>query len=130
FQYGVPLPALIDKFSHSRFEPSGWTNNREIPMAKSVVDYIFRWLAIKFLPKEVSARYVTPTTVPQEKDDGMDSFEEEVAEIVRKVDSTEQEAFSFDNQSDAPPCPTCGEIMVRNGSCYKCLNCGSTSGCS
>ncbi|MHB9022916.1 MAG: vitamin B12-dependent ribonucleotide reductase [Armatimonadota bacterium] len=130
FQYGVPLPALIDKFSHSRFEPSGWTNNREIPMAKSVVDYIFRWLAIKFLPKEVAARYVTPTTTQEEKDDGMDSFEEEVAAIVRKVESTEQEAFSFDNQSDAPPCPTCGEIMVRNGSCYKCLNCGSTSGCS
>ena len=62
-QYGVPLQVLVDKFSHTRFEPSGWTNNKEIPMAKSIVDYIFRWMAIKFLPKEITAQYVTSTTV-------------------------------------------------------------------
>jgi len=134
-QYGVPLQALVDKFSHTRFEPSGWTNNKEIPMAKSIVDYIFRWLAIKYLPKEITARYVTSTTVEDEHTDTETLFtadaaptiDEEVAELVRRV---EGKNISFDNQSDAPPCPTCGEIMVRNGSCYKCLNCGSTSGCS
>ncbi len=55
-QYGVPLQVLVDKFSHTRFEPSGWTNNKEIPMAKSIMDYIFRWMAIKLLPKEVTAQ--------------------------------------------------------------------------
>jgi ribonucleoside-diphosphate reductase alpha chain len=129
-QYGVPLPTLVDKFSHSRFEPSGWTNNKDIPMAKSIVDYIFRWLAIKYLPKEVTAQYVTSTTVIEETAATMKAIptiEDEVAELVRQV---EGKGMSFDNQSDAPPCPNCGEIMVRNGSCYKCLNCGSTSGCS
>ncbi len=129
-QYGVPLQALVNKFSHSRFEPSGWTTNKEIPMAKSIVDYIFRWLAIKFLPKEITANYVTPTQVESVEENGEDvvpTIEQEVAELVQQV---EGRALSFDNQSDAPPCPSCGEIMVRNGSCYKCLNCGGTSGCS
>jgi len=129
-QYGVPLQALVDKFSHSRFEPSGWTNNKEIPMAKSIVDYIFRWLAIKFLPKDIMSQYVTPT-IPEtsdEKDDGEDSsIMEDISLLIEQSDTQE---MTFDNQSDAPPCPNCGEIMVRNGSCYKCLNCGSTSGCS
>ena len=131
-QYGVPLQALVDKFSHSRFEPSGWTGNKDIPMAKSIVDYIFRWMAIKFLPKDVTDHYVTSTTVERdtETDEDLDddtSFEREVAAL---VESAEKQTMSFDNQSDAPPCPNCGEIMVRNGACYKCLNCGSTSGCS
>jgi ribonucleoside-diphosphate reductase alpha chain len=131
-QYGVPLQVLVDKFSHSRFEPSGWTNNKEIPMAKSIMDYIFRWMAIKFLPKEISSQYVTPTAVLGEDDHADDgdndaSIDMQVAELFQQVDG---KAMSFDNQSDAPPCPSCGEIMVRNGSCYKCLNCGSTSGCS
>ena len=130
-QYGVPLQALVDKFSHSRFEPSGWTTNKEIPMAKSIVDYIFRWMAIKFLPKDVTAQYVTPThTEPptvEQIDDASPSIDEEVAQLVQAVEGRK---LSFDNQSDAPPCPSCGEIMVRNGSCYKCLNCGGTSGCS
>jgi len=133
-QYGVPLQALVDKFSHSRFEPSGWTNNKEIPMAKSIVDYIFRWMAIKFLPKDVTAQYVTPTTIESETEDdervdtdNPGGIEREVAALVQEVEGRE---MSFDNQSDAPPCSNCGEIMVRSGSCYKCLNCGSTSGCS
>ena len=130
FQYGVPLQVLVDKFSHTRFEPSGWTTNKEIPMAKSIMDYIFRWMAIKFLPKEVTARYVTPTTVTEQtpEEDELTpllGFEDAGAALTRQF-----EGLSFDNQSDAPPCPTCGEIMVRNGSCYKCLNCGGTSGCS
>ncbi|MHB9130773.1 MAG: vitamin B12-dependent ribonucleotide reductase [Armatimonadota bacterium] len=135
-QYGVPLTALIDKFTHSRFEPSGWTNNKEIPMAKSIVDYIFRWMAIKFLPKDLTAHYVTPTTLPEETD-GMEekeapgsTIDDEVAQLIKDVEGNNTNTVGFDNQSDAPPCPTCGEIMVRNGSCYKCLNCGGTSGCS
>ena len=131
-QYGVPLPALIDKFSHTRFEPSGWTTNKDIPMAKSIVDYLFRWMAIKFMPKEITAQYVTSTTIPVEEEElheaAAPTIDDEVAELVRKVEGAS--ALNFDNQSDAPPCPTCGEIMVRNGSCYKCLNCGGTSGCS
>ena len=127
-QYGVPLQALVDKFSHTRFEPSGWTTNKEIPMAKSIVDYIFRWMAIKFLPKDITAQYVTPTRLAEESDDRAEpGLEDEVAQLVQAVEGRTQ---SFDNQSDAPPCPSCGEIMVRNGSCYKCLNCGGTSGCS
>jgi len=133
-QYGVPLQALVDKFSHSRFEPAGWTNNKEIPMAKSIVDYIFRWLALRYLPKEVAAQYVTSTQVePASAETEENNFsatqniEKEISDLVQKV---EGKSVSFDNQSDAPPCPTCGEIMVRNGSCYKCLNCGGTSGCS
>jgi len=133
-QYGVPLQALVDKFSHSRFEPAGWTTNKEIPMAKSIVDYIFRWLAIKYLPKEITAQYVTSTmTEPDPVESEESTFEtpptieKEIAELVQKV---EGRTLSIDNQSAAPPCPNCGEIMVRNGSCYKCLNCGSTSGCS
>jgi ribonucleoside-diphosphate reductase alpha chain len=130
-QYGVPLHVLVDKFSHTRFEPSGWTTNKEIPMAKSLMDYIFRWMAIKFLPKEITAQYVTPTTVVDDTEDVAltppATIEAEVATLMRQAEGS---TVSFDNQSDAPPCPTCGEIMVRNGSCYKCLNCGGTSGCS
>jgi len=133
-QYGVPLQALVDKFSHSRFEPSGWTNNKEIPMAKSIVDYIFRWLAIKFLPKDITAQYVSPTTAEPETEDEENHDTDDAGGIEREeaglVQEVEERAMSFDNQSDAPPCSNCGEIMVRNGSCYKCLNCGSTSGCS
>ena len=126
-QYGVPLQVLVDKFSHTRFEPSGWTTNKEIPMAKSIMDYIFRWMAIKLLPKEVSANYVTPTTLDEELAPRVPpTIEDEVSALVRQVEGK----ITFDNQSDAPPCPTCGEIMVRNGSCYKCHNCGGTSGCS
>jgi ribonucleoside-diphosphate reductase alpha chain len=118
-QYGVPLPVLVEKFSHTRFEPSGFTNNREIPIAKSVMDYIFRWLALKFLEKD---------------DPSVSNFENEDIsnEPVKPSDQfiASKERHVFKIQSDAPPCNECGAIMVRNGSCYKCLECGSTSGCS
>jgi ribonucleoside-diphosphate reductase alpha chain len=129
-QYGVPLQVLVDKFSHTRFEPSGWTTNKEIPMAKSIMDYIFRWMALKLLPKEISANYVTSTAVDaqEEEQGGGDppAIEDEVSALMQQGDGK----VTFDNQSDAPPCPNCGEIMVRNGSCYKCHNCGGTSGCN
>jgi len=117
-QYGVPLQVLVDKFSHTRFEPSGFTGNPALPLAKSITDYIFRWLSLKFLK---------PT--PQ-------GVEEEVAEASApsktSPDATASQNLTsaFVNQADSPPCHVCGSITVRNGACYKCLNCGSTSGCS
>src|SRR5215831_1291760 len=123
-QYGVPLKVLVDKFSHTRFEPSGFTGNPQIPIAKSITDYIFRWLALKFLPREdipesMRLHEAEPSARPPEAR----------ADSERKaLPSTAREAFL--NQEDAPPCHTCGAIMIRNGACYRCANCGSTSGCS
>ena len=126
-QYGVPLHTLVDKFSHTRFEPSGFTNNREIPIAKSIMDYIFRWLASKFLSREdrqAAGVVVREETEPKEAAGASPAEKEILAEeaMTGKV--------SFLYQQDAPSCHECGSIMVRNGTCYKCLNCGSTSGCS
>ena len=126
-QYGVPLNTLIDKFSHSRFEPSGWTGNKDIPMAKSVVDYIFRWMALRYMPRDMSAHYVSSTDILDLKDEDEDGTGTLFPVMLGQNGNG---SLGFDNQSDAPPCPTCGEIMVRNGACYKCMNCGSTSGCS
>lgn len=125
-QYGVPLKVLVDKFTHTRFEPSGFTNNKQIPIAKSVMDYIFRWLALKFLPED-AANYSSIVESPS-------SFKTEEIQT-QKNDAEKQtieqtEKIVFVSQADAPPCPECGSIMVRSGSCYKCLECGSTSGCS
>ncbi len=117
-QYGVPLKALVDKFSHTRFEPSGFTNNREIPFAKSVTDYVFRFLGSRFLADE--------TPVADEQDAvGL----EEAPQPAVAGGSGAKVPSSFVNQADAPTCSFCGAIMVRNGACYKCANCGSTSGC-
>ena len=144
-QYGVPLKVLIDKFSHTRFEPSGMTTNRDIPLAKSVVDYIFRWLAIKFLTQEeldqvgiikrensttktktntVNVNF--PSKPSQEitaEGNGMTG-----ATLDKKAVSTK--GWSIQVQEDAPPCPDCGTMTIRSGVCYKCPNCGSTTGCS
>ncbi|MBI1745454.1 MAG: vitamin B12-dependent ribonucleotide reductase [Acidobacteria bacterium] len=119
-QYGVPIKALIDKFSHVRFEPSGFTGHPEIPMAKSIMDYIFRWLALKFLPADERARIgiVTP--------EGLSLPSTESTKTV--TDPLAENLFLY--QTDAPSCSDCGAIMVRSGTCYKCLNCGETSGCS
>jgi len=124
FQYGVPLRVLVEKFSHMRFEPSGFTNNKDIPIAKSVLDYIFRWLGKKFLP---------PDEIPAIVDEHVELV---TAGMTAKKDSAHSAALDqkehqvYRMQADAPPCHDCGSIMVRNGACYKCLNCGSTSGCS
>ncbi len=117
-QFGVPLKLLVDKFSHTRFEPSGFTGNKQIPIAKSVLDYIFRWLALKFLPQEQQPSHV--------ENDGLAIPFDPMQTKSRE----DYEKHIFETQSDAPPCFECGAIMVRNGSCYKCLSCGSTSGCS
>ncbi len=124
-QYGVPLKVLADKFSHTRFEPSGFTGNPNIPIAKSITDYIFRWLALKFLPREDIPESMKALPAEQDANRG----EGKGASGERKaLPSSAREAFL--NQEDAPPCHTCGAIMVRNGACYRCANCGSTSGCS
>lgn len=127
-QYGVPIRVLIDKFSHTRFEPSGFTGNKEIPYAKSIMDYIFRWLALRFLPSEESQQIHSSTAVELETSSAAKT---EVLNGKRVIEESEQKGLSFQNSTDAPPCMGCGSAsMVRNGSCYKCMNCGATSGCS
>jgi ribonucleoside-diphosphate reductase alpha chain len=139
-QYGVPLKALVDKFAHTRFEPQGFTGNPEIPIAKSIMDYVFRWLASRFLSwEERDALGII-------RRDGTEAGEEPVHDtrvaaappasaaadqqltpvpVVQRAAPT-----AFLNQEDAPSCSDCGSLMVRSGACYKCLNCGATSGCS
>jgi len=138
-QYGVPLQVLVDKFSHARFEPSGMTKNPEIRFAKSIVDYIFRWLATKFLSPEAQFHVgVNVKEQPAEKSESAPASSDAVsgfsrtsakpAEPAPKAKSSEFAAMR--NQEDAAPCSTCGSIMIRSGSCYKCANCGTTSGCA
>lgn len=123
-QYGVPLDVLVSKFSHVRFEPSGFTKNPEIPLAKSLIDYIFRFLGAKFLNPE--QREAVGLALP---DRGEPTAERAAGPVVAIGDHV-VDGLGFSPQSDAPSCADCGSIMIRNGSCYKCLNCGATSGCS
>ncbi len=134
-QYGVPLQDLVDKFSHVRFEPSGMTKNPDVRFAKSIVDYIFRWLATKFLSPDAQYRAgvnnrdeitTTPEQLPLEIRSTQGAQGAQAAPAPRGVASF----AAIQNQEDAPPCSTCGSIMVRSGACYKCTNCGTTSGCA
>ena len=118
-QYGVPLHALVSKFSHSRFEPSGYTNNPDIPIAKSLVDYIFRWLDITF------PNGATPEVAPPVKSAVPVRKEPEAA-----ADGSAKQLSQIQNQEDAPVCDQCGHITTRNGACYRCHNCGNSMGCS
>src|SRR5207302_5162173 len=144
-QYGVPLEVLVKKFAHTRFEPSGFTKNPEIPIAKSITDYIFRWLASKFL-NETSQEAVglvrrepsvSPVSGPSSTEPPAAGTQAPAAGSAPTAIPTQlfpvetgQARITFQGQEDAPACSDCGSIMVRNGTCYKCLNCGSTSGCS
>ena len=112
-QYGVPLKILCDKFSHTRFEPSGWSGNPKIGFAKSVMDYLFRWLELRFLKGEQGALF-------DRQNSSEPQYERSTIKALGKVVEL----------GDAPTCQFCGSLMVRNGSCYRCLECGSTSGCS
>ena len=131
-QFGVPLKFMVDKFSHMRFEPSGFTKNKEIPIAKSIVDYIFRWMASHFLPVEeqdeagVVRRETPVATTPAPATPGV-TPSSELKVIATPANGIQKIAFI---NTDAPACPDCGAITVRSGSCYKCLNCGATTGCS
>jgi len=127
-QYGVPLKALVDKFSHTRFEPSGFTNNREIPIAKSITDYVFRYIGNRFIESEAVTELANS---PAESDDPSSAPVQTLGAVAGgSGEGPAASRESFINQADAPSCMDCGTIMIRNGACYKCLNCGSTSGCS
>jgi ribonucleoside-diphosphate reductase alpha chain len=185
-QHGVPLRVLCEKFAHTRFEPSGWTGNEQIGYAKSLMDYIFRWLNLRFLSGEQLTLFAglapqapqlpaSPTLIPeQESEEGAMSrsqLDRLAAEVARKLAGgkgmgstsapgggiapeiqasgsaaanpthgpamqdrgiyhTADAMREMYDMGDAPSCGTCGAIMVRNGSCYRCMSCGSTSGCS
>ena len=142
-QYGVPLEVLVSKFSHVRFEPSGFTKNPDIPMAKSLIDYVFRFLGARFLsgearaavglvereapppPGTVSAALAAAPEARAQAGPNPIGFTSGTA-----LDTVGRHAITFSPQADAPSCPDCGALMVRNGTCYKCFNCGATSGCS
>jgi ribonucleoside-diphosphate reductase alpha chain len=153
FQYGVPLDALVRKFAHQRFEPSGFTKNPDIPMAKSITDYLFRWLACEFIPGYRAAN--SPAAQPELPLKGIDEQEKKavnkpVQDLAKTGDEPARPLTDGEPQArhaglsavqqlnrtvqhymqDAPTCDTCGAITVRNGACYKCLNCGESLGCS
>ncbi|MEZ6244366.1 MAG: hypothetical protein R3B57_15150, partial [Phycisphaerales bacterium] len=184
-QYGVPLESLVRKFTHQRFEPAGMTTNREIPFAKSLVDYIFRWLGMEFIPGfreanapqrpeskpepkpeaktesrakadaakpasviEASANTSTPENgvsrwnIPADDADGRATTPAPRARsaasptphaavvTVEQTFSSATLSMALESAGDAPPCDVCGSITVRSGTCYKCLNCGASMGCS
>jgi ribonucleoside-diphosphate reductase alpha chain len=154
-QYGVPLESLVRKFAHQRFEPSGFTRNPEIRNAASIIDYVFRWMACEFVPgyREAAApRADQPElTMPGLDEELKKKVNRPVPELPRASDPEVIEVkpepamtrlsaavrhgavaltSTFQNQGDAPACPNCGQITVRNGACYKCLNCGESLGCS
>jgi ribonucleoside-diphosphate reductase alpha chain len=121
-QYGVPLKAMVDKFSHTRFEPSGFTQNPEIPLAKSVIDYVFRWLGIHYHASE-AADANPDAEEPAETGAGVRRM------LSIRGGRTDEPRLSPGGQSDAPPCMVCGTITVRRGACYTCPSCGENSGC-
>src|SRR5438552_13888341 len=141
FQYGVPLSHLVEKFGHMRFEPAGWTGNPEIGFAKSIVDYVFRWIGYRFLsPDDKLALGLVRTS---EIVDPAPQLELLGKAISMATPTTAQEtvwtgpavpsspgARRLNSTPDAPPCPRCGWLTVRNGTCHKCENCGETTGCS
>jgi ribonucleoside-diphosphate reductase alpha chain len=139
-QHGVPLPVLIEKFKGTRFEPSGFTGNQEIPIATSIMDYLFRWLAIRFPvdgpsiverhPAARAAQLDLPKVPLLSKDFVSVEVKSGIEPVipVEVVDHSPGRAWV--QETDAPPCHECGTLMVRNGACHKCPNCGSTSGCS
>jgi ribonucleoside-diphosphate reductase alpha chain len=172
-QHGVPLKVLCEKFAHTRFEPSGWTGNQQIGYAKSLMDYIFRWLDLRFLSGTQLALFAglapqgaalpeSPSLDPEAEGDSLSQnhlaqLAEEVARRLHQVSGSTSGGIALEAQAaapteasaenrsiyhatdamsdmfemgDAPSCSVCGAIMTRNGSCYRCMECGSTSGCS
>jgi len=156
-QYGVPLDALVKKFSHQRFEPSGFTKNPSIRNCSSIPDYVFRWMSHTFQPSESATGDINPQAeleMPGLENEVKKKVNRPIAELplseeatrakqaldikaggengpaARQQKPTVTEGQSFVNQTDAPACPNCGHVTVRNGACYKCLNCGESLGCS
>ena len=115
-QHGVPLKVLCDKLSHTRFEPSGWTGNAEIGYAKSIMDYLFRWMELRFLSRKQLSLFG--------KGNG------EIGACGEQTRSpVDGSQFPYDT-GDSPPCVACGGLMKLSGTCYTCVICGQTSGCS
>jgi len=150
-QYGVPLDALVRKFAHQRFEPSGFTKNPDIRNASSITDYVFRWLALQFIPgyresvtvartqpelampgleAEIKKKVNRPVPELPIADDNTDIVEIKPGNGHRHDRRAATLTSMITNQQDAPTCPNCGNVVVRNGACYKCLNCGESLGCS
>jgi ribonucleoside-diphosphate reductase alpha chain len=151
-QYGVPLETLLRKFAHQRFEPSGFTKNPEIRNASSIIDYVFRWMALQFVPgyrESVNAARTQPElSMPGLLEEMKKKVNRPVPELPMSEDTDVVEVKDgngngnghdpraqtltamITNQQDAPTCPNCGHVAVRNGACYKCLNCGESLGCS
>ena len=140
-QHGVPLRLLVNKFAHTRFEPSGWTQNPEIGYANSIMDYIFRWLDLRFLTGEQQSLFddlrprshAHPAAAAGSVHRGgsaQPSLHETAASPRSKTGHASDALSEVVNMGDAPSCHVCGAIMTRNGSCYRCQSCGSTSGCS
>src|SRR5258707_2145147 len=136
-QHGVPLKLFCEKFAHTRFEPSGWSSNPDIGFAKSIMDYIFRWLQMRFLSGQQQFLFENLRPKPQVDVGGTSS---PAGDAISDLNATAgprtgsihaADALSeLIDMGDAPSCHVCGSIMVRNGSCYKCMNSGSTTGCS
>jgi len=129
-QYGVPLQVMVNKFSHMRFEPSGFTKHPEIPIAKSLADYIFRWLASKFLSEEEKDAVGVVRREPSPEGESEPAAELKLVAAPPQTNGGGSPLLTFVVNADAPACADCGSITVRSGSCYKCLNCGATTGCS
>jgi ribonucleoside-diphosphate reductase alpha chain len=146
-QHGVKLELFCEKFAHTRFEPSGWSGNPDIGYAKSIMDYIFRWLQLRFLTgqqqmlfENLRPRLTTGTAdASSAQAEGVSS--QGAASGIRRPEAAGREPGSASvhaadalssivDLGDAPTCSFCGSIMTRNGSCYRCMSCGSTSGCS
>ena len=130
-QYGVPLRVLVDRFSHMRFEPSGFTGNPNIPMAKSIVDYIFRWLGQKF---SSDGDGPTDTTLSRRQEEAVQAalragVSGQMTLPMPDGGSTHSSPVPVRGISDGPPCPVCGSLTVRAGACDLCPNCGTTTGC-
>ncbi len=136
-QHGVPLKLLCEKFAHTRFEPSGWSKNPEIGFAKSIMDYIFRWLQLRFLTGQQQLLFenLRPRLNGVHAEgvgelNGSADFRPAANDQRQGTGHVADALASMIDMGDAPSCHVCGSIMVRNGSCYKCMSCGSTSGCS
>jgi len=133
-QHGVPLKLFCEKFAHTRFEPSGWSGNSEIGFAKSIMDYIFRWLQLRFLTGQQQLLFdnlrpklsVASGQLPESGDASVGRAPSPATGNIHAADALSE----LVDLGDAPTCSFCGSIMTRNGSCYRCMSCGSTSGCS
>jgi ribonucleoside-diphosphate reductase alpha chain len=141
-QYGVPVGDLVRNFSHMRFEPMGRTENRDIPVAQSIIDYVFRWLASRYMSAEeayevgvmtpeikaalAAGQYPLPLTPAASTNGATAAAQGSAPDVVPSI----YQAPRANGHADAPACASCGWIMIRSGTCYRCENCGSTSGCS